>query len=796
MKKIIAVICLISFIVSGCAGTDTKQTKVSQEEALAGSEELAADIRKKYSANEKYEYTDPIYDIARDEPLTIQVDFNPEEHEELENWDQVAVLYQDADFKMEASSNYEFDKESGELKIQPWKTPNMSISSMGLSKSEYGVDGNSTTLFARDQYEDWGNLGKMYMVQKLDMKTGEPLEKPLVTVVTVKGETDAPVLRFKETEDGIAAFTWEPVEGAEKYILAEIDYSQEYGFNYSTARPIDITEDTHWEAEALNGDILFNSDFTTFSVSEDEWNDENEELTAYFLEEYGEENQGKAVRKDTDYITYYGLFAVTKDGASMVSNMYSEDELASLLVYMEAYRTGEEGTSDYAKGVMAVQTHRWVTMCDGRAVQKVVNYDVSSAEETVRQYGVYEKEDMSDLELVDVEVVEIPYTVEGTPLSGTMIIEDYDKDALEEDLKALKERQDSFRTRTGTIGTGIQKKFAHNEITTIPETDKSKELSITANSALSEYLAVNMLAGAQIVDLNEFKESSDTEYLLDAFQEARYQNPLILGIADVGLSADGRYLYISYENSVEERAGKQAEIQEEVDAVTADIITGDMSDLEKELAINQYLCDNAEYDMEALENAAGYDYLKVDEEFYDSFTPYGVLINKSGVCASYAGAFKLLADAAGLESIVVTGYLEGSLAHAWNKVNIDDQWMAVDSTNNSMEELPNVLMNLPDGASAAVLVEDMDFVMDEKISEYSSQSDEFEYYHIKDKFFDVSSITDELAKELKAEGKAVLRTKYELTDAVFAEIAASVTEETGKDLREGYYWMGVIYLSE
>jgi len=305
-----------------------------------------------------------------------------------------------------------------------------------------------------------------------------------------------------------------------------------------------------------------------------------------------------------------------------------------------------------------------------------------------------------------------------------------------------------------------------------------------------------MLAGAQIVDLSEFKESSDVDYLLDAFQEARYQNPLILGIADVGLSADGSYLYISYENPAEERAKKQAEIQEEVEAVTGDIITGNMSDLEKELAINQYLCDNAEYDMEALENAAGYDYLKVDEEFYDSFTPYGVLIHKSGVCASYAGAFKLLADAAGLESIVVTGYLEGNLAHAWNKVSIEDQWMAVDSTNNSMEELPNVLMNLPDGASAAVLVEDMDFVMDEKVSEYSSQSDEFEYYHIKDKFFDVSSITDELAKELKVEGKVVLRTKYELTDAAFAEIAASVTEETGKDLREGYYWMGVIYLSE
>ena len=40
-----------------------------------------------------------------------------------------------------------------------------------------------------------------------------------------------------------------------------------------------------------------------------------------------------------------------------------------------------------------------------------------------------------------------------------------------------------------------------------------------------------------------------------------------------------------------------------------------MSELEKEMAINQYLCDTAEYDTAALENAGENDFEDVDEEF-------------------------------------------------------------------------------------------------------------------------------------------------------------------------------------
>jgi len=57
------------------------------------------------------------------------------------------------------------------------------------------------------------------------------------------------------------------------------------------------------------------------------------------------------------------------------------------------------------------------------------------------------------------------------------------------------------------------------------------------------------------------------------------------------------------------------------------------------------------------------------------------MVKGKGVCVGYAGAFKLLADKAGLQSIVITGGLN-NLNHAWNKVYINGDWVHVDVTNN------------------------------------------------------------------------------------------------------------------
>ena len=181
--------------------------------------------------------------------------------------------------------------------------------------------------------------------------------------------------------------------------------------------------------------------------------------------------------------------------------------------------------------------------------------------------------------------------------------------------------------------------------------------------------------------------------------------------------------------------------------------------------------------------------------YNDSFTAYGILINGKGVCAGYSAAFKLLADAAGLENIVVTGYLDGSLPHAWNKVKIDGEWYIIDTTNNDNDVIPNALFNLSDSAAWSALTEDDEFVMDSCVYNYAAGTDKDEYYHSKGKFFDTDTIAEKLADELISDGYAMLRTDYNINDEDFAKIMQKTANKSEKNIR-GCYWMGVIVAKE
>ena len=282
-----------------------------------------------------------------------------------------------------------------------------------------------------------------------------------------------------------------------------------------------------------------------------------------------------------------------------------------------------------------------------------------------------------------------------------------------------------------------------------------KDTEIFANSALSEYLAAGMLGGTECIDLSSFPEAKNVDLVEDALLEAYYQNPLILGVQGYRVDRSGTKVWIEYDNTARMQAKQQEELKEKIFQVISKIVKSHMTDEEKELAINQYLCDTIVYDDDALLNAQENDFRDIDEKYYDSFTAYGALINGKCVCSGYAAAFKLLADAADLESIVVTGFLDGGLSHAWNKVKSDNDWQIVDVTNNDNEELINALLNHPSSVGDRVLAED-----------------------------------------LLSDGKAVLRTDYALNDEQFYQIAGSVYDILGEDINlYGYYWIGVIYLT-
>lgn len=132
-------------------------------------------------------------------------------------------------------------------------------------------------------------------------------------------------------------------------------------------------------------------------------------------------------------------------------------------------------------------------------------------------------------------------------------------------------------------------------------------------------------------------------------------------------------------------------------AIDAAGITNEMTEYEKCVAVNNYLCEVAEYgDTEAAFQAA----FNVGDQFtFDQFfqslrstssSGAGLLRNGKAVCSGYADAFQTMTSMLGIASCTMSSV---SLDHAWNAVLIDDVVYYVDVTWNDSTGTSNYLMS-------------------------------------------------------------------------------------------------------
>ena len=782
---------LVGFLLSalflvGCQKSDDKSATPTGKSVNV--EQLATRVRGKYEDDSKADYSGEKLNVKRDENIKLDIGFDPKD-KGMKDFTEVVEIFQDSDLTQIFSTQFELNDNHTEIQVKPWKSPVAAISTLDLKQD---VDGNETGahhLFDKGEGKDWGNLPTLYMAVYVDLETGDKLDKPIVTPVNIKNEIEQEVkVKMTIGDDGLPVFSWDKVKDADYYYVVSLDYSNEKGYNNQQAFVQGQTDKLNWSPKDA-------THLRTYKVSELERRD------AENVKKYGAGTDPIKQDSSTFDDTHYAVIAVSSKGTSAMSNALSKSEMSKRIVYtQEVGLTSEEEGKSLVDDYHKLPAYAWVTMCDGALVQKWIDYKFDKAEEKTETWGEYAKDDMSDLKATKVDIVDIPYQISGTGYTGHGRVQDYDKKSVKEDLKALKVRQDKLANKGGskdaTVTTASDKDKSKDKDQSTG-TEISDDQKITANSALSEYLAITMMGGETVIDLSDFPEAQSQEVLVDAWQEATYQNPLILGVDGAKISTDGKTMLISYEDSQADMLRKQGEIKKEVTKVVKEIIKPDMTDLEKEYAINAYLTKIAEYDDAALENAEKNDFKKVDEKFNDSFTPYGVLINKVGVCASYASAFKLLADEAKLDAIVVTGYLDGEVPHAWNKVKIGNEWAIVDATNNDNDMVNNALLNLPNKSSQKVLVEDDRYVINSKLSAYkASDSDaDKEFYHVEKKFFDQDKAATELVAQLNKNGKATLRTTYELDDTQFGIIGQKVASSIQSEKLQGFYWMGVIYLT-
>jgi len=831
------------------ANEKTEETATEKDDVQTGSDrdvakdELALSLKEKYNGAASSEYSGETINVDRTQSIEVKLGYNPWNSSDSAN-DMFAV-YQDAELKHKLDVTMDWDMNTGVLTISPLL--------YGIAEVDegYGVDLSHLSgdyLFSDEEAKGWGNLPQYYLSVGVNTETGEKLAKPEVTVVKVNAElSQTPQVKFSQTEDGEARFYWEEVPGAEEYLVFTMKKWPDKGFDYN-AEVVGVSKTNEWICES-DVQVSKNEERSTYGMM-------NEMFTQYYIAEDNMELSKELLGEDNELLTadyneywddYFGVIAVGKSGCSYISNLMSAQDLCHLLPHEIAYKANEDTFFERAQGAINLPTTMGVIMCDGTTAQKVIDYDYEnitineeykSVEIKATAHGTkfswpikFEVEDLSTVEsdLQEVKKRQEELLSKGGNIDTEISFDEDNKEAEEpkkeepkaeeveepkkEEPKAEEVEEPKKEEPKAEEVEEPKKEEPKAEEVEEPKKEEPKaeekeepkkeennnigsgNFGITANSAMSEYIAICMLGTESAIDLSLFEEASDTSAVVDAFAEAQYQNPLVLGIQDASMDTQNKILYIEYDYDAETTAKKQNEIVNKVNSIVSEIITEDMSDLEKEMAINSYLCETVVYDDAALENAEANDFYYVDEEFYDSFTAYGILMDGVGVCAGYSAAFKLLAEAAGLESIVVTGYLDGSLPHAWNKVNIDGEWNIVDSTNNDNEVIPNALLNLSDSSASMALLEDDRFVMDVNLYDYAANTDDNEYYRTTGNFFSLDEVSSALSSGLTSDSDVVVRTDYDLDEETFYMLASDAAQDSGKTL-QGCYWMGIIRLME
>lgn len=109
----------------------------------------------------------------------------------------------------------------------------------------------------------------------------------------------------------------------------------------------------------------------------------------------------------------------------------------------------------------------------------------------------------------------------------------------------------------------------------------------------------------------------------------------------------------------------------QISAILVRITKPHMSDIEKIIAVHDYIIRAYDYEM----NTTG-----------SPFTVYTFMHEKQGVCMAYALLFQKMMEQVGIQCYYVVGKADGEsdLGHAWNMVQLDGQWYHIDATWNDV----------------------------------------------------------------------------------------------------------------
>lgn len=749
------------------------------------------DIKEKYP--ERQNSSMPLYNVAPDEEFEFNFKFNLFE-EDIDSG--IVTVHTHATCEDESAiyayETYEETESGSVLKIAP-------VSGVLLNETQ-------EKQYLEEDKAVWGNAPIYYLAVHYDMEadTMIKLDTPVIIPFTIRQEVPAPNVKGVVDSTGRLKLVWDPVEGASEYRIYTLSNSNQqwtgdknlpvYGAEtgYSENSFLFDASTTETEFDDFAGEGSHSIAVHHRSVSDREYIiGQNYSVGGeYYVSAVvdGKESGFSTGIRTSDLILPYKL----TDECDIMFESY--EDVSQLPLKLDVINI--DGSITARKVMYTLQMENtylgtpfpeYKYMIEGTAITGCVSIDTEDIEGLPERIGeitpsgnTEPENNINKVPDKDVDTIikpseDIEETTKEPDTEETTSEEPDTEETTTEEPdteETTSEEPDTEETSTGEPSTeepdspnSLVKEQLENTKKHIEIANKKgvqspgEKVIIFADSAAEEWLAVNLVNGVTDISVEGFPELQDPNILEDVLYKVYYQNPYIIGFYRFEYDYQNLILKTDYVYDGDEIAEKQKAAALEAEKITDEIIKDEMGDEEKQLAIYNYLENNCEYDNAALEDAEKNNFKKTGDNTYeDAFNVYGIIVDKKGVCQSYAYAYKLLAYISGLDCKVITGSLNGNLPHAWNIVNIDGGWYQVDATNNGKTTgIPYFLFNADtDTAEQTGYTSNLLFDIDSEVPGYQIDNDTYEYYYSKQmSVSDVKSYGEVLDRIITPEDKTL-----------------------------------------
>lgn len=799
MKKyIFIVLTLLLVLATGCqnekSGADGAENSTNGKTQTSQTSGMTVkDIKKKYGTDDRQTIM-PMYNVENTKefvftfPYKIR-DISPSDmisvHTDIKALPESKVL-------TFVSEDFAFGGDNTEITVKP-------LSPILPSKSDMNADEGT-----------WGNAPIYYIRINYDLEAKEPkkLDQPIIVPFTVQSELPVPNLRKEISSDGRLKLVWDEVEGAEKYNIYQVSNSSllettneplsgaETGYKGIPQLQTTTTE-TEWQDflgmgnGALNqtDDVIsgqnmgVNGDYYVTAVAGDKESNFSVPVSTASLSS----QLPKELEDNINFSTYENATELPKT----VRVKFIDGTVQNrAVVYDTDVDINEEGTTKLGFSIKGTAMKGFVNVNNLTESDKTTLQEEKKDENNGFIEPQNEIDDVPDPSVPTIiekdkapESSNEPETSDDKKSDSKQEEESYDKEDnrqpsdTDQEQEPSEAKQDENNIDQQRENTNKHVEEGNKEEVVTPEI--AEEIEIHAQSAFEEYLALKMINAESEISLEAFPEAQNSQTLQDTMFKVVYQNPLILGVEKYGYNYSTLTLYVEYAESPEVIKKKQEEIVKEAQKIVSSVTKSSMSDDEKRKALYDYLNDHTKYDDAALENAEQNNFRTVDDSFNDSFTTYGIMVKKVGVCQSYAMTYKMLGDLAGVETIVVTGSMNG-VPHAWNKVKIGEEWLHVDSTNNETNSgIPYMIYQSNDETvKENSFITDNEYWLDSELGKFAGITDKYDYYVVNDlEVEDLTEFEAILTEELKAGNDTIiLRLDNSIEEESLVETAATVIQ--------------------